>query len=205
MNAYDNEASVGTPTGDGALDQDFLSQVGSRIRALRTIRTLTVQQLADRSQISRRLLTQIELGQANPSLVTVTRIARELGTEFTNLLGDSAADAPVVVHPQADHTLVWSSQAGSSAHLLIATAESRSADLWLWHLAPGDTYRGQADPTRSQELFYVLAGTLTITVDDQEVVVPTGASCRLRSDRLYAYVNGGDQPVDFVRTVVLAA
>ena len=48
----------------------------------------------------------------------------------------------------------------------------RSADLWLWRLVPGDTYRGQADPARSQELFYVLAGVLTLTADDQEVVVP---------------------------------
>lgn len=204
MSADQDDPSTTSLTGHGALAQDFLSQVGIRIRALRTARTLTVQQLADRSQISRRLLTQIELGQANPSLVTVTRIARELGTEFTNLLGGSVADSPVEVHPQADRILVWSSDAGSTAHLLVATAESRSADLWLWHLLPGDTYRGHADPARSQELFYVLMGALTIEVDSHEVTVPTGASCRLRSDRLYAYTNTGDQPASFVRVVALA-
>ena len=64
--------------GEGELARDFLLQVGARIRELRTSRSLTVQQLADDAGISRRLLTQIELGQANPSLVTVTRIARRL-------------------------------------------------------------------------------------------------------------------------------
>jgi hypothetical protein len=74
-------------TGEGQLAQDFLSQVGANVRALRKQRALTVQQLADRSQISRR-------------------------------------------------------------HLQEVTAESRSADRWLWRLVPADTYRGQADPAR---------------------------------------------------------
>ncbi len=124
----------------------------------------------------RRLLTQIELGQANPSLVAVTRIARQLGTDFPDLLDRPPAETPIDVHTASDHVLVWSSQAGSTTHLLEATTGSRSADLWLWHLVPGDSYLGRADPARSQELFFVLAGSLTLTVDDQEVVLPAGAS-----------------------------
>jgi transcriptional regulator with XRE-family HTH domain len=194
----------GSLTSDGKLARDFLTQVGARIRALRTTRSLTVQQLADRARISRRLLTQIEHGQANPSLVTVTRIARQLGIEFTNLLDATPAESPIEVHESGRHVLVWFSDAGSTAHLLEAAAESRSTDLWLWRLVPGDIYRGHADPRGSQELFYVLAGALTLTADDQQVVVPAGASSRLRSDRLYAYVNSGDVPVEFVRSVALA-
>jgi transcriptional regulator with XRE-family HTH domain len=195
---------AGSLTSEGELARGFLTQVGARIRALRTSRSLTVQQLADRAQISRRLLTQIELGQANPSLVAVTRIARQLGTEFTDLLDATTAGSAIEVHEPGGHVLVWSSDAGSTAHLLEAAAESRSADLWLWRLVAGDTYRGKADPSRSQELFYVLAGALTLTADDRRVVVPVGASGRLRSDRPYSYANHGDVPVEFVRTVVLA-
>ena len=192
-------------TVEGALARDFLSQVGARIRVLRTERSLTVQQLADRSMISRRLMTQIELGQANPSLVTVTRIARQLGTEFTNLLGGPPTESPIGVQTADDHVLVWSSEAGSTAHLLAVTADSRAADLWLWRLVPGDSYRGRADPARSQELFYVLAGSLTLSADAQQSVVPAGASSRLRSDRPYSYRNAGDVTVEFVRTVALTS
>ncbi len=190
-------------TAEGELAQDFLSQIGANIRTLRTKQSLTVQQLADRAQISRRLLTQIELGQANPSLVAVTRIARKLGTDFTNLLDKPPAETPIEVHSSRDHLLVWSSEAGSTAHLLEAT-DARSADLWLWRLVPGDTYRGEADPARSQELFYVLEGSLTLTADNQEVVVTAEASSRLRSDRIYTYRNASEEPVRFIRTVSLA-
>lgn len=200
----DRDTDPASLTSEGSLARDFLVQVGARVRALRTSRSLTVQQLADRAAISRRLLTQIELGQANPSLVTVTRIARELGTEFIELLDATPADLPIEVHQAGGHLLVWSSEAGSTAHLLEAASPPRSADLWLWRLVPGDVYRGQADPARSQELLYVLSGILTLTADDERALVPAGASSRLRSDRPYSYGNSGDVLVQFVRTVALA-
>ena len=197
----DDSASL---TGRGELASDFLAVVGTRIRELRTARSLTVQQLADRSQISRRLMTQIEHGQANPSLVTVTRIARQLDTEFTALLEPSVAESAIQTHIRDEHMLVWTSDSGSTAHLLEATA-SRSADLWLWRLVPGDTYRGLADPAQSQELFYVVSGTLTLSTDDEEVTIGAGSSASLRSDRSYTYTNLGKTPAEFVRTVALSS
>lgn len=198
--AYTNDGGAG----DGELDRAFLSDVGVRIRARRTELTLTVQELADRTQISRRLLTQIELGQANPGLVTVTKIARQLGTDFTTLLAEQRSDDAVQVTAQADQVLVWSSDAGSTAHLLVATAGARAADLWRWTLMPGDVYQGRADPALSQELFLVIEGTLVLCVDGVEVSARAGASARLRSDRPYSYANPGQEAVTFVRTVALS-
>ena len=190
-------------TQEGSLTQDFLGQIGSRIRELRTEQGLTVQQLADRSRISRRLLTQIEHGQANPSLVAVTRIARQLGTDFTALLPDTGESAsPIDVEDPDGHVLVWTTEQGSSAHLLVATT-GRSADLWRWRLLPGETYAGSADRVGSQELFYVLEGELTLTADGHEVTIPALSAGRLRSDRAYTYANLGAEPATFLRTVAL--
>jgi len=191
-------------TEHGELAGDFLTLLGMRIRELRTARSLTVQQLADRAQVSRRLMTQIEHGQANPSLVTVTRIARQLGTEFTALLEPALTESAIEMHLGHEHMLVWTSDAGSSAHLLEAT-QTRSSDLWLWRLLPGDTYRGLPDPEHSQELFYVIKGTLTLSTPDEQVTVTAGSSARLRSDRSYAYTNRGKTPTEFIRTVALAS
>lgn len=206
MSGIDEPADCpGSLTGEGEIDQDFLGVVGARIRGLRSERQLTMQQLADRSQISRRLLTQIEHGQANPSLVAITRIARQLGTDFPTLLANAGQAAGAVeVFGEQDHVLVWSSKNGSTAHLLVSTSEARTADMWLWRLAPGDSYQGNADPDRSQELFYVLEGSLTITADQLDVEVRAGSASRLRSDRAYTYTNAGNTPAVFVRTVALS-
>lgn len=189
-------------TSQGRLDEEFLAQIGRRIREVRTARGWTVQHLADRAGVSRRLLTQVELGQANPSLVAITRIARELGTDFRSLL-DGSGDGPVVVATAAERRRIWASDTGSWGDLLQSAPGDRTIDLWRWQLLPGDVYQGRADQPGSTELFHVLAGSLTLCTDDQEWTVAEGGSARLASDRAYSYENRGDVPVVFVRTVAL--
>ena len=206
MTGETDETAADNTTEEGVLARDFLLEVGERIRALRIDRDMTVQHLADLSQVSRRLLTQIEHGRANPSLVAITRIARSLGTEFTELLGESGpTEVPVERVPPERYSLVWTTPAGSSAHLLVATPGVRAADLWSWQLAPGDTYNGLADPPGSFELFHITAGRLTVTADELEITMNAGESGRLRSDRPYTYRNNGTQPCTFLRTVTLTS
>lgn len=182
----------------------FLTHLGDEVRRRRKEAGLTVQELADAAELSRRMLTQIELGQANPSLVTVDRVARALGTDFASLTRDARLE-PLAVHAPGSAAGVWSSAAGSSAALQVATQQQPPAELWDWTLQPGDRYVAQPDPAGSEELFLVLAGTLTIDVDGLEpVTIATGGSARLASDRHYAYVNRGKKPTRFVRVVQLA-
>lgn len=179
----------------------FAARVGARIRQLRKRRGWSVQELAEASATSRRMLTQIELGQANPSLATVDRIARALGTDFAAL---SLPDEPPSTAPQADRaegTLVWQGAPGSRALLLGATSDPR-AELWRWTLAPHDRYDAEPDRPGAQEVHHVLAGTLTLVLETGRLVLRTGQSAVVASDQDYSYVNDGDEPATFVRVVV---
>ena len=183
---------------------NFLTRVGHRIRRLRKINEMTVQELADLSSVSRRLMTQIELGQANPSLTTVDRIARALGSDFAALSVDIAGVAEIVrVNPPGSESLIWSGAAGSRAWLLVATEARGGAELWRWVLSPGDVYTASPDPDGSEELFEVHSGTLTITtIEASDAHIISGGSARLKSDRQYAYENRCTEPVSFTRIVV---
>jgi transcriptional regulator with XRE-family HTH domain len=193
-----SEEAVGGPTAT------FIARLGGQLRSRRKGAGLTVQQLAERSGLSRRMLTQIELGQANPSLATVDRLARALGTDFASLARDDVP-APLTVTPPEARPDIWTSPRGSRAGLQVATTLRSPAELWEWELQPGDAYRAEPDPPGSEELFLVLTGVLTVVVDGLEpVTLAAGTSARLSSDRRYAYENRGEQPVRFVRVVQLA-
>ena len=71
----------------GGMRPAVVAQLGDRIRAARQQQELSVGALAELSEVSRRMLTQIELGQANPSVATLDRIAAGLGTTFAALMG----------------------------------------------------------------------------------------------------------------------
>ncbi|MGX1977063.1 helix-turn-helix domain-containing protein [Streptomyces kronopolitis] len=176
--------------------QQFVTRIGERIRALRKQRGWTVQQLSEAGKVSRRMLTDIELGQANPSLATVDRVARALDTDFAALALPERDPAGADV----EGTLVWQTPDGSQALLLGATQNPR-AELWRWTLAPGGRYAAEPDRPGAQEIHHVLAGRLTLALQDGPHVLDPGQSAVLPSDQEYAYRNEGADPVVFMRVV----
>ncbi|MDC7335240.1 helix-turn-helix domain-containing protein [Streptomyces lydicus] len=176
--------------------QQFVTRIGGRIRALRKQRGWSVQQLAEASEVSRRMLTQIELGQANPSLATVDRVARALNTDFAALAlpeGDATG-------AEVEGTVAWQAPDGSQALLLGATHEPR-AELWRWTLAPGGRYDAEPDRPGAQEIHHVLSGRLTLALQAGPQVLVPGQSAVIASDQEYAYLNEDAEPVVFVRVV----
>lgn len=174
----------------------FIGRVGGRIRELRKQQGWSVQQLADASALSRRMLTQIELGQANPSLATVDRVAHALGSDFAALAlpsRDPGGDG-------TQGTLTWQGPGGSRALLLGATHDPR-AELWRWTLGPGVRYDAEPDHPGAQEIHHVLSGRLTLVLEERQLSVSAGQSAIIASDQQYAYLNEASEPVVFIRVV----
>jgi XRE family aerobic/anaerobic benzoate catabolism transcriptional regulator len=67
----------------------LLARVGERVRATRQARGLTLAQLATSASLSRRFLTDVELGKANVSLQGLVKICGALGLEPAELLAQS--------------------------------------------------------------------------------------------------------------------
>ncbi|CAN0581959.1 unnamed protein product, partial [Ectocarpus sp. 12 AP-2014] len=60
--------------------------LGDRVSQLRQIQSLTLEQLASASGVSRSMLSQIERGQANPTLAVTQRIAQTFGISIGELV-----------------------------------------------------------------------------------------------------------------------
>lgn len=71
----------------------LLQSLGRRVRALRTSRDLTLQELARRAGVSARFLGDVEGGRGNISIVRLDRIAHALGLPIDRLLRDG--DSPL--------------------------------------------------------------------------------------------------------------
>jgi len=78
----------------GRRDFDLLQKaLGERIRAGRRARGLTLAQFAAASGLSRRFLTELELGRANVSLQGIAKVAGVLGVAPAALIATGDADA----------------------------------------------------------------------------------------------------------------
>lgn len=64
-------------------------RIGAQIRALRHSRGMTLVQLAEQAELSHPFLSQLERGHARPSMVSLERIARALGSSPLELMAAS--------------------------------------------------------------------------------------------------------------------
>ncbi len=80
---------------------EYSRRLGQRVRTLRGQTGLTRKELAERSRVSERYLASLELGQANPSLEILFRLATALDIRFELLvcLSSSAAEGGRVSAP----------------------------------------------------------------------------------------------------------
>ena len=175
------------------------TEIASRVRAERARRQWTLDELAERSTVSRRLLVQIEHAEANPSLATLLKLAAALGVTLTELISEEPEARPVAVMSRHDAMTLWSTPAGSAARLLVSHG---SLELWSWTLQPGDRRASEPHRTGSLELLTVQTGTVALVVGDHHVEIATGDSAWFDATWPHAYTNPGATVATFTLVVL---
>jgi len=183
-----------------SVDQDQLAaEIAARVRARRARRGWTLDELAARSGVSRRLIVQLEQADANPSLATLLKLAAALGVTLTELLTTHPHERPAALVSRHDAMTLWSTAAGSAARLLVSHG---ALELWTWTLQPGDRRASQPHRPGSVELLTVHRGTVRLEVGDHHLEIPTGDSAWFDATHPHAYENPAATAASFTLAVL---
>lgn len=172
--------------------------IGRRVRGGRAEHGWTLDQLAGRSGVSRRMLVNIEQGTTNPSIATLLRVADALGIGLPVLVDTAGEDDDITVHRIGEVATMWETPAGGSAVLVAGVALPDVVELWDWHLGPGDTHRSDAHRSGTRELMFVLAGAVVLVVGEVEHRLDVGDSAAFPGSVPHAYRNASpSEPARF--------
>lgn len=176
--------------------------VSQRISRLRKNREFTFDALAQRADVSKGTLVQIEQGRANPSISTLCRLAVALGVSVSDLVSAVNNEETVarVVGPDTARIL-WQGVNGGTATLLVGTKGPDMLELWQWLMMPGEHFDAGRHGKGTRELINVTEGVLSLEVQGQNYLVSSGASAMALTDRPHAYSNRGTSPVKFWMSV----
>lgn len=170
--------------------QDIAALIGQRIRARRTSRQWSLDEVATRSGVSRRTLVAIEQGQANPSIAVLSSISDALGIAFAALVGAGATEA-LQVRRSGEGPLLWEGDDGGTAHLAGSLGGSNVAELWEWRMSAGEVHHSAPHPPGTRELLSVHSGKVTLGVQESSVVLAAGDSASHAGDVEHSYANEG--------------
>lgn len=166
---------------------DVAGAIGARVRDHRGQRGWTLDELAERSGVSRRMVINVEQG-ANASIATLLRLADALGIGLPALV-DVERPGSLRVLAAGQAPVLWRGPAGGRAQLVAGTDPPDVVELWDWTLGPGDAYAVEAHGAGTRELLLVLEGQVQLTVGQQVHVLSTGDSAHFSGDVSHGYAN----------------
>jgi transcriptional regulator with XRE-family HTH domain len=177
-------------------------RIGACVRQHRTAHGWTLDDLADRSGVSRRMLITIEHGEGNPSIATLLRISDALGVGLPVLV-DVERPHTVTVTAAGQAPVLWRGPRGGQALLVAGTEPPDVVELWDWTLQPGEEHATEAHSTGTRELLYVLAGQVDLRVGDRTEQLGVGDSVSFSGDVPHGYATPADAvtPARFALTV----
>ena len=176
--------------------------IGQRVRQHRTARGWTLDELADRSGVSRRMLINIEHGEGNPSIATLLRISNALGVGLPVLV-DVERPHALTVTAAGRAPVLWRGPRGGHALLVAGTSPPDVVELWDWTLQPGEAHSSEAHSAGTRELLLVLEGAVVLRVGDCTERLQTGDSAAFVGEVTHSYATPDDAttPARFALTV----
>lgn len=175
---------------------DISQILGSNLKRLRTERGLSLGQLAERSDVSKVMLSQIERGNSNPTVNSLFKIANGLGVSYSALM--EQPEPAVSVVRRADAAAQSDEEGSYRLRCYFPNASGRDFEIYEDELDPGHEHRTEGHGPNTEEFVLVEQGVLEMVVLDDAHVLETGDAIHFDASRPHTYRNSGTEAVRMV-------
>ena len=167
-------------------------QLGKRVKELRGWRGLTLEALAERSGVSRAMISKLERGEKNPTLVVAAKLADGLGVTLSQLVGMEERREVAVV-PKEGRMVLRDPETGFERQLLSPTCIGRDLEFARNTIPEGST-SGEFPSHRKGVVEYVVVerGRLRASLGGEEHLLTEGDAAYFEADIPHRFDNAGE-------------
>jgi transcriptional regulator with XRE-family HTH domain len=167
-------------------------RLGERLRALRKGRGLTLEALAERSGVSRAMISKLERGEKNPTLVVAAKVAEGLEVSLSQLVGVEERREVVMV-PRERRMVMRDPGTGFERQLLSPSFGGRGIE-FIRNVVPEGSTSGEFPPHRRgvEEYVVVEKGRLRATIGGEDYLLELGDALYFEADVPHRFDNAGE-------------
>ncbi len=169
--------------------EEIGKNVAANLKELRKRRQLTLEELAERSAVSRSMLGEIERGRTTPTITVLWKIAQALKTPLTTLIG-SREDSFTVVR-EADR-VPFNEEAGHAIASIFPYYEPHRLEALAIDLTAGAALDNAGHMKGVEEYLFVLDGAVEVSVQQEKISLRAGDSIRFAADTAHRIENAGE-------------
>jgi transcriptional regulator with XRE-family HTH domain len=189
-------------TGVSEVDAVSADRLGERVRELRRGRGLTLEELAERSGVSRAMISKLERGEKNPTLVVAAKLAEGFGVTLSQLVGMEERREVVVV-PRERRMVMRDPETGFERQLLSPSFGGRGVE-FIRNVVPEGSTSGEFPPHRRgvEEYVAVEKGSLRAVIGGEEYLLKEGDALYFEADVTHRFDNVGDAECSYYLVIV---
>jgi transcriptional regulator with XRE-family HTH domain len=175
-------------------DQENLFNIGDRIKSLRIHQKRTLQEIADSSDLSKSMISKIENNHTVPSIATLVKIAKSLGTNISNLLEqDGWARTVLTTQAEALHNLTLTEK-GYSVFPYAASFHEKKMQPFLFSAKKGDVVPHRLSH-EGEEYVFIIEGEMKMSVGEIEYILKKGDSLYFSSLQKHGIMPVSDEVI----------
>ena len=161
--------------------------IGAKIKRLRLSNQLTLEELANRSELTKGFLSQLERDLTSPSIATLENILEALGTNLKDFF--SVDEDEQIVFSKDD--FFENTQDDYKISYIIPNAQKNEMEPILIELKE-DKKSMEIDPHDGEEFGYVIQGKVTLVNGEEEYDVKKGETFYLKGNLPHYIINKND-------------
>lgn len=156
--------------------------IGARLKELRILKGLTQEELADRAELSKGFISQVERDLTSPSIATLTDILQCLGTTLGSFFNEEPEEQ--IVFGKDDYFVKEDAELKNEIQWIIPNAQKNTMEpIRLTLEAGGSTYPDT--PHEGEEFGFVLQGSVSIHLGNHTYKAKKGESFYYTSDKTH--------------------
>lgn len=165
--------------------------IGEKIKDLRIKNSLTQEELADRCELTKGFISQVERDLTSPSINTLVDILEGLGTNLKDFFNDNEDEK--IIFTRDD---IFESENGDLKYILkwlIPNAQKNAMEPILIELEEGGQSKYQ-NPYDGEEFGYVIKGSVYLHIGEKKYKLKKGESFYYHANERHYISNASKNP-----------
>lgn len=166
--------------------------IGEKIKKLRKDKNIKISELAEKSELSSGIISQIERNMVAPSIVTLWKIAQALGVSVGFFFDEEVKPSisPVVTR---NNRKTISASNNNAIYELLSQDLNRKIEFLYITIKVGDYSTRDFVTHEGEECGIVIKGSLMVKMENAEYILHEGDSIYFDSTIPHRYINVGDE------------
>ena len=168
--------------------------IGEKIKNLRLYCELTQEELADRCELTKGYISQLENDLTSPSIATLIDILYALGTDLKEFFSDIEKEEKICFNK---NEFIEKNTAEYVLNCLVPNAQKNTMEPIHIKLFAGKSM-DEDFPHEGEEFGYILKGEITLILGKRKIKVKKGESFYFSADKIHKIANNSKFDAEFI-------